>query len=706
MRQVIQDQGEGTVTVLDVPSPVLQRAGVLVALHASVISSGTERSKIEMGEKSLLGKARARPELAKKVIDQARREGVRNTAALVRDRLSTPQPLGYSAAGTVLEVGQDASGLRPGMHVAVAGAGYANHAEVVYVPATLCAPVPENVSSASAAFATLGSIALHGIRQAQLSAGELVVVSGLGLIGQLTVRLLLAYGHPVIGVDPSSAARKEVAALGVATYGPTDAALGSAGADAVLLTAATQSSDPIAAAPTWCRDRGRVVIVGDVGLAVPRAPYYDAEVDLRFSRSYGPGRYDPEYEEKGHDYPIGYVRWTEGRNLAEFLRLIAAGRLEVEDLITKRYQLEQAPAAYQKLSDKGRVRALLLEYPEQPTIGTVRLKPAAVTKGSRERLRVGMCGAGNFARKTLIPALSATGVVDWASLATSSGLTARHVGEQKGFTTAVGTAEEVITDPDADAVIIATRHDTHGRLALLAAQEKKFAYVEKPLAITWEQLHDLQAADGAERLVTGFNRRRAPATRSLKEALSGRRSALSLDIRVNAGRLPAGHWAREPEQGGRLIGELCHFIDLACDLAGAPISTVSAVAAPTGSPRAVESAQILLSFSDGSSGVITYVADGGPALPKERVEAHWDGTSAIIDDFRGLEMLGTKRQVQKGKGQDKGHRALVAAFIDFARGRADSPVPFHQAAHTSAATLAVLDAIATGEPQRLAPVDW
>jgi predicted dehydrogenase/threonine dehydrogenase-like Zn-dependent dehydrogenase len=705
MRQVVQDQGAGTVSVVDVPAPVLHPAGVLVALQASVISSGTERSKIEMGEKSLLGKARARPELAKKVLDQARRDGLRNTAALVRDRLSTPQPLGYSAAGVVLEVGDQAAGLRPGMLVACAGAGYANHAELVYVPATLCAAVPDGVPASSAAFATLGSIALHGIRQAQLTAGELVVVSGLGLVGQLTVRLLLAYGHPVVGVDPSPPARKEVATLGVTTYSPTDAALPRLAADAVLLTAATSSSEPVTAAPTWCRDRGRIVIVGDVGLEMQRAPYYDAEVDLRFSRSYGPGRYDPEYEEKGRDYPIGYVRWTEGRNLAEVLRLLAAGRFEVEDLVTKRYPLNDAPTAYQRLSAGGRVRALLLEYGPPPTLGPVPLA-AASPGGQVDHLRVGLCGAGNFARKVLIPALSATNVVSWASIATASGLTARHVGAQKGFRSAVGSAEEVVSDPDADAIVIATRHDTHAQLALLAAAEKRFAYVEKPLAITWEELAELDAASGTERLVVGFNRRCAPATVALAERLRGRLGAVALDIRVNAGRLPAGHWAREPEQGGRLVGELCHFIDLACHLVGGPIAVVVAAAAPVSTPRAVETAQVLLSFVDGSTAVISYVADGGAALPKERVELHWDGTSAVIDDFRELQVLSTKKRIEKSKGQDKGHRALIAAFVDFARGRGESPVPFHQASHTSAATLAVLDGIATGEPQRLTPVTW
>lgn len=340
MRQVVHDQANGEVRVVDVPRPILEPHGVLVALRSSVLSSGTERAKVELGEKSLLAKARARPDLARKVIEQARKDGLLSTATLVRDRLGMPQPLGYSASGVVIEAGAAARGFQPGQLVAVGGAGYANHAEVVYVPATLCVPVPEAVSAPEAAFATLGAIALHGIRRAELSAGELVVVSGLGLIGQLTTRILLAYGHPVVGVDPSPAARSEVSSLGVDVFDPENPLLPQLGADAVLLCAATASHEPVVEAPTWCRDRGRVVVVGDVGLHLQRPAYYDGEVDLRFSRSYGPGRYDPHYEEKAQDYPIGYVRWTEGRNLGEIVRLLAERRLTVADLVSDTYPLE------------------------------------------------------------------------------------------------------------------------------------------------------------------------------------------------------------------------------------------------------------------------------------------------------------------------------------------------------------------------------
>lgn len=708
MRQVVHDQGGGVIKVVDVPPPVLQEHGVLVALCASVISSGTERAKLKMGEKSLVAKARARPDLAKKVIDQARKEGLRATAATVRDRLSTPQPLGYSACGVVLEAGPAAHGLRPGQLVAVGGAGYANHAEVVYVPATLCAPVPDGVPARDAAFATLGTIALHGIRQAQVTAGELVVVSGLGLIGQLAVRLLKAYGHPVIGVDPSPAARDEVAVLGVETLGPDDDRLARLGADAVLLCAATDSDEPVATAPLWCRDRGRVVVVGDVGLGLQRPPYYDREVDLRFSRSYGPGRYDPSYEEQAQDYPIGYVRWTEGRNLAEVLRLLAAGSLVVADLVSESYPLEQAPQAYERLAGPDRVRALLLEFPdERPAERPIELKRPELTGTGSLQLQTGLCGAGNFARKVLLPALTGSGRVSWGSIATSTGVTARHVGEKQGFERVLGSPYEVAQDPGNDAVVIATRHDTHAGLVHAAIGAGKHVFVEKPLALDEAGLALIEGQPGSERVVTGFNRRAAPATVACVEWLRDRQGPLLCDVRVNAGRLPAGHWADTPEQGGRVIGEMCHFIDLVCTLAGSSVRRVTATGSGLRSAEVEDTVQALFELWDGSSATISYLANGGSALPKERVELHWDGRSAVIDDFRRWSLFDGRREVRAGgRRQDKGHAALIQAFVRTALDGGPSPVPVDQAVHVTRASLAVVESLRTGQPVPLERCAW
>jgi predicted dehydrogenase/threonine dehydrogenase-like Zn-dependent dehydrogenase len=705
MRQVVQQQSTGDVTVVDVPLPLLHRDGALVELRASVISSGTERAMRQLAQQSLLGKARARPDLARKMLDQARREGLGPTISMVRDRLDTPAPVGYSAAGVVLEVGERASGVRPGQLVSCAGAGYANHAEVVYVPATLCAAVPDGVAAEQAAFATVGAIALHGVRQATLTPGELVVVAGLGLIGQLAVRILLAYGHPVIGIDPSSAARQEVERLGVTALEPATMASGEA--DAVLLTAATRSSDLIAAAPSWCRDRGRIVVVGDVGLDIPRRPFYDGEVEIRFSRSYGPGRYDPDYEEAAHDYPIGYVRWTEGRNLGEVLRLIAEGRLEVDDLITDRYSIDKAPAAYQRLDQGGPVRALVLTYTEGAVTRPSNASALPLPAAGVDILGVAVCGAGLFCRKTLLPALEATGRIRWTSIASATGVSSAHVAGQRGFNRAVGRAEDAATDLDSQAVVIATRHDSHASLAALAVNAGKVVFVEKPLALSEEQLAELESASGVERVVTGFNRRFAPATRALRDALGHRQGPMIIDIRVNAGRLASHHWSDTAEQGGRLIGEGCHFVDLACVLAGAPVRRVTAAGSGLRSPGTADTAAIVLHFADGSAATVNYLASGSPKLPKERIEVHWDGNSAVIDDFRGWTLnLGSRTDRHRARTQDKGHRAELAAFVDFALGGGISPVPFRQAAHVTRVTFAIVAALGSGTWHELEPVAW
>jgi predicted dehydrogenase/threonine dehydrogenase-like Zn-dependent dehydrogenase len=697
MKQVVQDQSVGEVRIVDVPSPVLLPHGVLVGVEASVISSGTERAKIEMGQRSLAGKARARPDLARKVVDQMRRDGVRDTLALVRDRLGTPQPLGYSAAGLIVEVGAEAGGLKPGELVACGGAGVANHAELVYVPRNLCAVVPAGVTPEQAAFATVGAIAMHGLRQAGLRQGDLVVVSGLGLIGQLTVRIARAYGHPVVGVDPSPAARAEVAPLGVTTYKPSDRALEAIGADAVLLTAATDSNAPVAQAPLWCRDRGVVVVVGDVGLGLERPPYYDREVELRFSRSYGPGRYDADYEDRGHDYPIGYVRWTEGRNLAEFLRLLSEQLLDVDDLISARYAIDDAPKAYERLAGKGRIRAIVLSYPrptQERLSSVVQLTASEVVKA--DRLRVGVCGAGNFARKTLLPGLDATDRVSWASIATASGVTATHVGATRKFTSAMADARDVAVDPQADAVVVATRHDTHAALVLAAASAGKFVFVEKPLAISREELQLLADGITEERVVTGFNRRWSPAALSVRSEIGSRRGPLLLQMRVNAGKLPEDHWANQADQGGRLVGELCHFIDLSCHLVGLPATLVSVASSGQHSPAVEDTVQVLLHYADGSSAALSYLATGGASLPKERIEAHWDGRSAVIDDFRRWSVFDGKESKHGSRRQDKGNRRLLAEFVRFALDGGDSPVPFHQALHVTDVSIAVVESIERG----------
>lgn len=693
MKQVLIDQRDGRVFVDEVPPPVADDHSVLIAVEASIISSGTERAKVEMGERSLLEKARSRPDLVRQVVANAQRDGIRATANLVRERLSTPQPLGYSAAGRVLEVGRLVEGVRPGQLVACGGAGYANHAEVVAVPWTLVAPVPEGVSPQDAAFATVGAIALHGIRQARLTAGELVVVAGLGLIGQLAVRLLLAYGHPVIGVDPSEAARADIEALGCDAYAPDNAALGQLLADAVLLTAATPSSDLVAAAPTWCRDRPRVVVVGDVGLDVPRAPYYELEADLRFSRSYGPGRYDPSYEERGNDYPIGFVRWTEQRNLAEVLRLLATDRFRVADLVSESYTVDDAPAAYARLASAERTLALMLTYAgtssPQRRIQIRDSEPKPVAQQQQlDHITLDVIGAGNFATRTLLPLLKADPRISFGTVVTASGTRASHVAKQYGFADASSDAEGVAARSDGDTVIIATRHSSHARLAALAAASGKAVFLEKPLAITFEELEMLGEVDGRERIMVGFNRRFAPATNALCLAMAERRGPAHLLIRISAGHLPRDHWLMDPAEGGRIVGEVCHFVDLALHLVGSDVVDVTAHGAGD-RPLLEDQLVATLEFADGSAATILYLSSGGPSLPKEYIEAHWDSQSVVIDDFRTWVAVDGKRRKGGSRKQDKGHEVEVARFLGWVRGHGRIPVPFTESLKATDATLRI-----------------
>ena len=686
MKQVVQPAGGGPVQVLDVPSPCPGPAEVLVRTVASVISPGTERAVTSLAQASLLAKARARPDLVRQVVRKAQTDGIAATTRTVRSRLGGDVPLGYSAAGVVTEVGPAVTGIRPGQVVATGGAGKACHAEFQAVPGLLCTPVPDGVPAADAAFATLASIPLHALRLAGAGAGAKVVVIGLGLIGQLAAQLAMAAGCDVAGIDPAGYAREMAAKSGIValdecgedTTGEVLAWSRGRGADAVLVCAAGRSSVPVTRAPALCRDRATVVVVGDVGLDLERTPFYEREISLLFARSYGPGRYEPSYELWGVDYPAGQVRWTEGRNQEAVLDLLAAGRLRVSDLVTQSFGIEEAGAAYRLLEERTEpCLAIKLSYPEAGWPG-VGLRDAAVAVRVRAHTAdrsvpgVGLIGAGAFATGTLLPAFRETGFSRFVSVATASGLSARRAAERHGFEKAVSGADAVIDDPDVSVVVIATPHAIHEELTERALAAGKDVWCEKPLALTCEGIDRIEKAwrDSGRQLSLGFNRRWAPAVLAAQRALARVQGPRLVVYRVAAGRVPAGHWYLDRRQGGRLLGEVCHFVDTAQALVGADIEEAVSVGGGEGhGGPAGEGAAVALRFADGSLATIAY-GSLPPVAGKERIEVLAGKHRVVIDDFRSAEADG--RMVWKGR-QDKGHQAHVAAFQAAVQGGIATP---------------------------------
>lgn len=713
MKQVIQDLRTRELKVADVPPPVAQRGRVIVRTAASLISAGTERSTVEMGKKSLLGKARERPDLVKQVIQKAQSEGVLNTLNAVRAKLGSVTALGYSAAGTVTGVGDEVTGFRPGDRVACAGAGYASHAEVLSVPKNLCVRMPDSVDFESAAFSTLGAIALQGLRLANPTLAESFVVIGLGLIGQLTVQLLKANGCRVFGIDPDVPRTNLARELGAdEACAPNDDAQRRVldwsrgrGADGVLITAATSSNEPIEMAGEISRLKGRVVAVGLVGMDVPREIYYRKELTLNVSMSYGPGRYDPEYEERGNDYPHAYVRWTEGRNLEAFLDLVAAGSVKVAPLITHRFSVEEAERAYQLIA--GEVKepylGILLRYdPEKEIEQRIRL-PGATTPKTEQSVSIGLIGAGSYAKRYLLPNFKTAGA-QFQTVATASGVSAREVGEKYGFRYCVSGADEVIGDTDVNLVVIATRHDTHAELTQRALENGHHVFVEKPLALNDEQLERVLAvaAQSDGKLIVGFNRRFSPLALEAKEFFKDARAPLSINYRVNAGRIPSGHWTQDPrEGGGRIIGEVCHFIDLMHYLTGSVTTRVFAEAIQSRNDDVIseDSVFITLRFADGSNGSIAYLAEGDKALGKERVEVFGEGKTFVLEDFRSATLhSGGKEKRIKLRSQDKGQTNQVREVCRAVLEGGPAPIALEDLAATTRATFRIMESLRSGLP--------
>ncbi len=717
MKQVLQNLRTGDATVAEVPVPIVQPGRLLVRTAASLISAGTERALTELGQKSLLGKARERPELIGKVWEKVKTEGVSQALAGVRDKLDESHAVGYSAAGVVIECAKDVTGFRPGDRVACAGTDYASHAEVISVPRNLCARLPDQLSFEEGAFGTVGAIALQGVRLTEPTLGESVVVIGLGLVGQLTVQLLKANGCRVFGIDIDEA-RIQLGRTSGADDGCTPdeakekvtAWSRGRGADACIIAAATTSNEPIELAGEISRLKGRVVAVGMVGMDVPRNIYYQRELTLKVSLSYGPGRYDPDYEERGHDYPVAYVRWTEGRNIEAFLDLMVSRRINVDQLITHRFRIEDAPGAYQLISGSTNEKylAILLTYDTESEVSRGIENQSAVKKAAAAsgRVGIGLIGAGSYAQKVLLPNFKAAGA-EFCSIASASGVSARDAGTKYGFARFVSDAESVIDDPQANLIVIATRHGSHAELARLALEHGKHVFVEKPLALNDAEVDRvLEAASHSEgQLLVGFNRRFSPLAVKAKEVFQNRQSPLSILYRVNAGGIPRDHWTQDPnEGGGRIIGEVCHFIDLMQFLTrAAPINVYAqAVGGGQGNVISEDSVFITLQFADGSNGMIAYLAEGDASLAKEHIEIFGEGKTFVIEDFRSARLYADGREKKQTlRQQDKGQaEATRWACAVVAEGR-PAPITLQELEATTRATFRIRDSLRTGQPEKV-----
>jgi predicted dehydrogenase len=714
VKQIVQSPRTGKLELLEVPAPTPAAGQVLVRNHFSAVSPGTERMAMGFAQKSLLGKARSRPDLVKQVLRKLSHEGPLPTYRAVMGRLDAPQPLGYSCAGVVEAAGEGVLGLAPGDRVACAGAGYANHAEWVVVPENLAARVPDGVALEHAAFATIGAIALQGLRVAQPSLGEVAAVIGLGLIGQLAVQLLRANGCRVLGVDIDPERVRQALAQG-AEWGLApdqvgeawkDAATGGYGADLALVTAAAESSAPIQLAAELCRAKGRVAVVGQTAMDLDRRSFYEKELELRMSMSYGPGRYDRRYEEVGLDYPISYVRWTENRNLQAFLALLASGSLRIDQLDAQVLPFAEAEAAYGELATgRRRSLALVFRYDAGAAASRTLALAAPAAREAREGVGVAFVGAGNYAKGVLLPAVEKARAARRLALVTATGPSARRTAEKFGFASCGTDPERVFGDADVDLVFVATRHDSHAALAIRALRAGKAVWLEKPLAIRPE---DVEAVGQAVRetggfLAVGYNRRFSPHARAVRAAFERREGPLALHYVVAAGAAPAGSWLLDPaEGGGRILGEACHFVDLASYLVGAPPATVFARSLGRGI-ASDDSTVALLGFADGSTATLEYLARTDSALPKERFEASADGRTARCDNFRVTKLSGAPDV--RTMNQDKGQAAAVVEVVEAVRSGAPSPFRLEELLAVSRATFAIQESARSGAPVRLALAD-
>ncbi|ESQ99731.1 dehydrogenase [Stutzerimonas chloritidismutans AW-1] len=679
MKQVLQDMAKGATTVTEAPAPQMSRESLIINTRISLISAGTERMLVGFGKASMLEKARQQPDKVKMVLEKVATDGLMTTLEAVQSKLAQPLPLGYCSVGVVSEVGAGVVGFKAGDRVVSNGP----HADVVKVPKNLCARIPDEVDDESASFVVVASIGLQGIRLAQPTLGEAFVVTGVGLIGLLTVQLLRAHGCRVLAIDFDESKLELARQFGADTCNPgkgeDPVTAGMAfsrgqGVDGVIITASTKTSDPVTQAARMSRKRGRIILVGVTGLELNRADFYEKELTFQVSCSYGPGRYDPNYEDKGQDYPLGFVRWTEQRNFEAVLDMLASGQLDVKPLITHRFAFEDAPQAYQTLTEDKAGLGILLQYTSDVAERSVRkVALTAAPTFDAQRPVMGFIGAGNYASRMLIPAFKAAGA-QFHTIATAGGINGVIHGQKAGFAEATTDTGAMLADPAINTVAIVTRHDSHARFVAQALQAGKNVFVEKPLAIDFAGLGEVEAAyaaahadGGGPQLMVGFNRRFSPQIQKMKALLAPLQEPKSFIMTMNAGAIPADHWTQDNAVGGgRIIGEACHFIDLMRFLAGSKIVSIQArrMGDAPGIAITEDKASITLAFEDGSFGTILYLANGAASFPKERVEVFVAGRVLQLDNFRKLKAYGwpgfSKLNLWK---QDKGQGACAAAFL-------------------------------------------
>lgn len=713
MKQVLQNMRDGVPQVVDVPVPTPKPGMVLVQNASSLVSAGTERMLAEFAGKSLLGKARSRPDLVKQVMDKAARDGLLSTIEAAFKRLDQPMAMGYASAGTIVELGEGVEGFEIGQRVACAGGGYAVHAEYVTVPGNLVVPVPEGVDLDAAAFATVGAIAMHGFRLGGAQVGESVAVVGLGLLGLLTAGIARAAGCRVIGIDlhPQRVQlAQQIGTEAVERHRAIEAVMTftrQRGADTVLVCADTKSSDPVELAGEIARQRARVVAVGAFGMDIPRRLYYYKELDFVVSRSYGPGRYDTSYEEGGQDYPLGYVRWTAGRNMEGFLDLLAECKLSLDAIITHRFPIERAAEAYELITNKGDKAfiGVLLTYPQSPIDDLVTARKVNTVAGRQPtgEVKLGVLGAGLYAGTTMLPLLKANKDTVLVGIASSQGMSASHATRRYNFSYACSGEKQIIKDQQVNTLAILTRHHLHAQQTLAGLRAGKHVFCEKPLAISQRELDEVQKQvqqPDSPLLMVGYNRRFAPLAVMVKDFIDQRREPLAAYYRVNAGLLPLDHWTQDKQQGGgRLIGEGCHFVDFLIWLVGQLPVSFHVKALPDNGKYNQDNLVLTLTFSDGSLGTLAYLANGDKTFSKERVEVFAGGRVAVLDDFRKLETVYEGRsKLQRSRfRQDKGHKAEWQAFVKAIKSGSVPPIPYDQIFTGMRCVLQAVEALRVGE---------
>lgn len=713
MKQLLQNLKTGETKVTEVPVPHAGEGTALIQTVASLVSAGTERMVVSFARQGLLGKAQSRPDLMRQMINKAQREGLLTTLEAALNKLDQPMALGYSSAGTIVQVGPGLEGFQVGDRVACAGGGHAVHAEYATLPKNLMVPIPDGVSFEQAAFATVGAIALQGFRLAEVQVGGKVAVIGLGLLGLLTTGLAAAAGCEVLGIDLDPERVKLAAAMGAQTAVQRKQAVEAAsvfsrgrGVDAVLICADTTNNDPVELAGEIARDRGKVVAVGAVGLDVPRKTYYEKELSVSISRSYGPGRYDPEFEENGQDYPIGYVRWTETRNIEALLDLLAVGKLNVSPLISHRVPIEEGKQAYDLITGEEPYLGVLLTYGDtplpkdnripNPEAPAIRVKPGAV-------MALGVLGAGNYALSTFLPVIKKVGNIAPVGIVSASGVTAQHAASRFGFGYAASDPDTILSDPTINVVTLLTPHHLHSTQILSAYKAGKHIYCEKPLAITKKQLNDVAKAlkkPNQPMLTVGFNRRFAPLAKKLKAFVDQRQEPLVAHFRVNAGALPSTHWLLDPKAGGgRIIGESCHFIDFLTFLVGDIPTEVTTRGLPDQGKYREDNVVMTFRFPDGSLGMVSYLANGDKSFPKEFVEVFTGGRVAVLHDWRKLELVqkGHRKVHRHLLRQDKGHRGSWETFLSTLQNNKTPPIPYDQLLGVTQASFSAVESLRSGK---------